>query len=564
MKTLLIIDPSLGQARAYLAKTLLGTAAHKAHLEIIDNPNEAELAIVVGTAIPADTSLNGKKVYRGDIDRAVLHPELFLSEAKAKATPYTAPVAAPAAANLAKGPKRVVAVTACPTGVAHTFMAAEAIETEAKKRGWWVKVETRGSVGAGNAITPEEIAQADLVIVAADIEVDLAKFAGLPMYRTSTGLALKKTAQELDKAVVEAKPYQASQGASTSSQEGKKQNAGAYRHLLTGVSYMLPMVVAGGLCIALSFAFGIEAFKTPDTLAAALMQIGGGSAFALMVPVLAGYIAFSIADRPGLTPGLIGGMLAVSTGSGFIGGILAGFLAGYVARAISTKLKLPPSMEALKPILIIPLLSSLVVGLAMIYLIGKPVSGILAGLTHWLQTMGTANAVLLGAILGGMMCTDMGGPVNKAAYAFGVGLLSTQTYAPMAAIMAAGMVPPLAMGLATIVARRKFDKGQQEGGKAALVLGLCFISEGAIPFAARDPMRVLPCCIVGGAVTGAISMAIGAKLMAPHGGLFVLLIPGAITPVLGYLFAIIAGTLLAGLAYAFLKRPEAELNTKTA
>ncbi|CAM7692935.1 PTS fructose transporter subunit IIBC [Atlantibacter hermannii] len=564
MKTLLIIDPSLGQARAYLAKTLLGTAAHKAHLEIIDNPNEAELAIVVGTAIPADTSLNGKKVYLGDIDRAVLHPELFLSEAKAKATPYTAPVAAPAATNPAKGPKRVVAVTACPTGVAHTFMAAEAIETEAKKRGWWVKVETRGSVGAGNAITPEEIAQADLVIVAADIEVDLAKFAGLPMYRTSTGLALKKTAQELDKAVVEAKPYQAAQGASTSSQEGKKQNAGAYRHLLTGVSYMLPMVVAGGLCIALSFAFGIEAFKTPDTLAAALMQIGGGSAFALMVPVLAGYIAFSIADRPGLTPGLIGGMLAVSTGSGFIGGILAGFLAGYVARAISTKLKLPPSMEALKPILIIPLLSSLVVGLAMIYLIGKPVSGILAGLTHWLQTMGTANAVLLGAILGGMMCTDMGGPVNKAAYAFGVGLLSTQTYAPMAAIMAAGMVPPLAMGLATIVARRKFDKGQQEGGKAALVLGLCFISEGAIPFAARDPMRVLPCCIVGGAVTGAISMAIGAKLMAPHGGLFVLLIPGAITPILGYLFAIIAGTLLAGLAYAFLKRPEAELNTKTA
>ena len=566
MKTLLIIDPSLGQARAYMAKTLLGTAAHKAHLDIIDNPNDAELAIVVGTAIPADTALNGKKVYLGDIDRAVLHPELFLSEAKGKAAPYSAPVAvaAPAQASLAKGPKRIVAVTACPTGVAHTFMAAEAIETEAKKRGWWVKVETRGSVGAGNAITPEEIAQADLVIVAADIEVDLAKFAGLPMYRTSTGLALKKTAQELDKAVAEAKPYEAQQAASTSSQDGKKQSAGAYRHLLTGVSYMLPMVVAGGLCIALSFAFGIEAFKTPDTLAAALMQIGGGSAFALMVPVLAGYIAFSIADRPGLTPGLIGGMLAVSTGSGFIGGILAGFLAGYVAKAISTRLKLPPSMEALKPILIIPLLSSLVVGLAMIYLIGKPVAGILAGLTHWLQTMGTANAVLLGAILGGMMCTDMGGPVNKAAYAFGVGLLSTQTYAPMAAIMAAGMVPPLAMGLATIVARRKFDKGQQEGGKAALVLGLCFISEGAIPFAARDPMRVLPCCIVGGAVTGAISMAIGAKLMAPHGGLFVLLIPGAITPVLGYLLAIVAGTLLAGLAYAFLKRPEAELNTKTA
>ena len=385
----------------------------------------------------------------------------------------------------------------------------------------------------------------------------LAKFAGKPMYRTTTGLALKKTAQELDKAVAEAKPYQPS-GKPQAAAEGKKESAGAYRHLLTGVSYMLPMVVAGGLCIALSFAFGIKAFEVKDTLAAALMQIGGGSAFALMVPVLAGFIAFSIADRPGLTPGLIGGMLAVSGGSGFIGGIIAGFLAGYVAKAISTKLKLPQSMEALKPILIIPLVSSLIVGLAMIYLIGKPVAGILAWLTHWLQTMGTANAVLLGAILGAMMCTDMGGPVNKAAYAFGVGLLSTQTYAPMAAIMAAGMVPPLAMGIATLVARNKFDKGQREGGKAALVLGLCFISEGAIPFAARDPMRVLPCCIVGGAVTGAISMAVGAKLMAPHGGLFVLLIPGAITPVLGYLLAIVAGTLVAGLAYAVLKRPEAQ------
>lgn len=565
MKTLLIIDSALGQARAYMAKTLLGAAAQKANLQFIDNPNEAELAIVLGSTVPNDNALSGKKVWLGDVNRAVAHPELFLSEAKSHAAVYSAPVAtaATAAPAASSGVKRIVAVTACPTGVAHTFMAAEAIETEAKKRGWGVKVETRGSVGAGNAITPEEVAEADLVIVAADIEVDLAKFAGKPMYRTTTGLALKKTAQELDKAQAEARPYQPS-GKAQAATEGKKEGAGAYRHLLTGVSYMLPMVVAGGLCIALSFAFGIEAFKTPDTLAAALMQIGGGSAFALMVPVLAGYIAFSIADRPGLTPGLIGGMLAVSTGSGFIGGIIAGFLAGYVAKAISQKLKLPPSMEALKPILIIPLFSSLVVGLAMIYLIGKPVAGILTGLTHWLQTMGTANAVLLGAILGGMMCTDMGGPVNKAAYAFGVGLLSTQTYAPMAAIMAAGMVPPLAMGVATMVARKKFDKGQQEGGKAALVLGLCFISEGAIPFAARDPMRVIPCCIVGGAVTGAISMAIGAKLMAPHGGLFVLLIPGAITPVLGYLVAIVAGTLLAGLAYAFLKRPEAEMAVKTA
>ncbi|GME29929.1 MULTISPECIES: PTS fructose transporter subunit IIBC [unclassified Pantoea] len=567
MKTLLIKDPVLGLASAYMAQQRLAAAAPAAGLTLTDNPADAELAIVLGKNVPDDAVLNGKAVWLGDIQLAVREPETFLNRAKAEARTWqataavTTPAGAVAAAPAQAGaPKRVVAVTACPTGVAHTFMAAEAIQAEATRRGWWVKVETRGSVGAGNAITPEEVAAADLVIVAADIEVDLAKFAGKPMYRTSTGLALKKTAQELDKAEAEAKPYKAAAaGQSNTREEEKKGGAGAYRHLLTGVSYMLPMVVAGGLSIALSFAFGITAFKEQGTLAAALMQIGGGSAFALMVPVLAGFIAFSIADRPGLTPGLIGGMIATSINAGFLGGIIAGFIAGYAAKLISGKVKLPQSMEALKPILIIPLFASLITGLLMIYVVGKPVAGIMNGLTHWLANMGTANAVLLGAILGGMMCTDMGGPVNKVAYAFGVGLLSSQTYAPMAAIMAAGMVPPLAMGLATLVARRKFNKGQQEGGKAALVLGLCFISEGAIPFAARDPMRVLPCCIVGGAVTGAISMAIGAKLMAPHGGLFVLLIPGAITPVVGYLMAIIIGTAIAGLSYAVLKRPEEQL-----
>lgn len=562
MKTLLIKDPTLGLASAYMAQQRLAAAAAAAGLTLTDNPADAELAIVLGKNVPDDAALNGKALWLGDIQLAVREPETFLNRAKAEAKTWQAPaaVATPAAPAQAGAQKRVVAVTACPTGVAHTFMAAEAIQAEATRRGWWVKVETRGSVGAGNAITPEEVAAADLVIVAADIEVDLAKFAGKPMYRTSTGLALKKTAQELDKAVAEAKPYKAAAGGqSNSSEKEKKGGAGAYRHLLTGVSYMLPMVVAGGLSIALSFAFGITAFKEQGTLAAALMQIGGGSAFALMVPVLAGFIAFSIADRPGLTPGLIGGMIATSINAGFLGGIIAGFIAGYAAKLISGKVKLPQSMEALKPILIIPLFASLITGLLMIYVVGKPVAGIMNGLTHWLANMGTANAVLLGAILGGMMCTDMGGPVNKVAYAFGVGLLSSQTYAPMAAIMAAGMVPPLAMGLATLVARRKFNKGQQEGGKAALVLGLCFISEGAIPFAARDPMRVLPCCIVGGATTGAISMAVGAKLMAPHGGLFVLLIPGAITPVVGYLMAIIIGTAIAGLSYAVLKRPEEQL-----
>lgn len=560
MKTLLMIDSSLGQARSHLAKRMLETAAAKTGLTLVNTANEAELVVVAGVAAPADAELNGKQVYIGDVEHAVREPEAFLATAQAQAKPYQAPAQTVALAKSA-GPKRIVAVTACPTGVAHTFMAAEAIESEAKKRGWWVKVETRGSVGAGNAITPEEVAAADLVIVAADIEVDLDKFAGKPMYRTSTGLALKKTAQELDKAQVEAEIFQPQKSGSTASSGKKKESAGPYRHLLTGVSYMLPMVVAGGLCIALSFVFGIKAFEVKGTLAAALMQIGGGSAFALMVPVLAGYIAFSIADRPGLTPGLIGGMLAVSTGAGFLGGIIAGFLAGYVAKAISGKLRLPPSMEALKPILIIPLVASLITGLIMIYVVGTPVAKIMVGLTNWLQSLGTANAVLLGAILGAMMCTDMGGPVNKAAYAFGVALLSSSVYAPMAAIMAAGMVPPLAMGLATILARRKFEKSEQEGGKAALVLGLCFITEGAIPFAARDPMRVLPCCIAGGALTGALSMAFGAKLMAPHGGLFVLLIPGAISPVLLYLLAIVAGTLLAGVAYAVLKRSEAPVAT---
>ncbi|WP_045047254.1 PTS fructose transporter subunit IIBC [Rouxiella chamberiensis] len=565
MKTLLIVDKSIGQASAQLAKNMLAAAAQKAGHQVVSTAAEAELVLAVGDAVPADAQVNGKKVYLGSLAESVRAPDEFIQRGAAEATVYQAPAVAPVAATSAPasaGPKRIVAITACPTGVAHTFMAAEAIESEAKKRGWWVKVETRGSVGAGNAITPEEVAAADLVIVAADIEVDLEKFAGKPMYRTSTGLALKKTRQELDKALVEAELYEPKKQGQTGAGKKKETGTGPYRHLLTGVSYMLPMVVAGGLCIALSFIFGIKAFEVKGTLAAALMQIGGASAFALMVPVLAGFIAFSIADRPGLTPGLIGGMLAVSTGAGFIGGIIAGFLAGYVAKFISNKLRLPQSMEALKPILIIPLVASLITGLVMIYVVGTPVAKIMAGLTSWLQSLGTTNAILLGAIVGAMMCTDMGGPVNKAAYAFGVALLSSSVYAPMAAIMAAGMVPPLAMGVATLLARHKFEQSEREGGKAALVLGLCFISEGAIPFAARDPMRVLPCCIAGGALTGALSMAFGAKLMAPHGGLFVLLIPGAITPVLLYLVAIIAGTLLAGVSYAILKRSDAAIAAK--
>ncbi|WP_318467758.1 PTS fructose transporter subunit IIBC [Photobacterium leiognathi] len=516
---------------------------------------QSDYIVIAANAEVDEQRFVGKKVYRSDVAACMENPTAWLQEAVNQAQELVAEsvVTTP---NSSK--KKIVAITACPTGVAHTFMAAEALETEAKRQGYDVKVETRGSVGAKNQLTAEEIEAADLVIIAADIDVDLSRFNGKPLYKTSTGLALKKTAQEIDNAFAQAAPYQHSVKETT---EKKEEKAGVYKHLMTGVSYMLPLVVAGGLSIALSFVFGIEAFKEQGTLAAALMKIGGDSAFALMVPVLAGFIAFSIADRPGLAPGLIGGMLASSTGAGFLGGIVAGFLAGYSAKFLAEKVKLPQSMDALKPILIIPLVASLITGLVMIYVVGGPVSAAMEGLTHFLNTMGSANAVLLGIILGCMMCFDLGGPVNKAAYTFGVGLLASHTYAPMAAVMAAGMVPAMGMGLATFLAKRKFAASENEAGKASFVLGLCFISEGAIPFAARDPMRVIPCCMLGGALTGALSMLFGAKLMAPHGGLFVLLIPNAITPALLYLVAIIAGTLVTGISYAILKRPEAENNS---
>ncbi|ASM98961.1 PTS fructose transporter subunit IIBC [Vibrio vulnificus] len=512
--------------------------------------------VVIAANTPIDESrFVGKKLYRSEISAVTSDAIAFLQSAVEKAQLLQASAGVQPTVQTAA--KKIVAITACPTGVAHTFMAAEALEEEGKRRGHQIKVETRGSVGAKNQLTEQEIADADLVIIAADIEVPLDRFNGKLMYRTKTGPALKKTGEEMDKAFAQATVYQhtASTGSSNASEEKK----GVYKHLMTGVSHMLPVVVAGGLIIALSFVFGIEAFKEEGTLASALMTIGGGSAFALMIPVLAGFIAFSIADRPGLAPGLIGGMLASSTGAGFLGGIAAGFIAGYSAKFIADKVQLPQSMEALKPILIIPFIASLFTGLTMIYIVGGPVSSIMSAMTEFLNNMGSANAVLLGVILGAMMCFDLGGPVNKAAYTFGVGLLASQTYAPMAAIMAAGMVPALGMGLATFLARDKFEPSEREAGKASFVLGLCFISEGAIPFAAKDPMRVIPACMAGGALTGALSMLFGAKLMAPHGGLFVLLIPNAITPVLMYLVAIAAGTALTGFGYAFLKnRAEAK------
>lgn len=453
--------------------------------------------------------------------------------------------------------KRFVAITACPTGVAHTFMAAEALQQGATKHDYIIDVETQGSVGAKNILTAEAIEAADIVILATDIEVNTDRFVGKRVYRCSTGFALKQTDKAFQQAISEAKVLESSkQAATAASDSATKEKAGVYKHLLTGVSFMLPMVVAGGLLIALSLCFGLNAAEQSGSLAYVLKQIGV-TAFTLMVPMLSGYIAYSIADRPGLTPGLIGGLLATQLQAGFLGGIVSGFLAGYIALFLAKKIKLPTSLESLKPILIVPLLGTLSVGLIMYYVVGSPVAQIFEMMKDFLNNMGTTNAVLMGIVLASMMCIDLGGPINKAAYAFTVGLLTTNTYMPMAATMAGGMVPALGMALATFFAKNKFNTGERDAGKAAFVLGLCFISEGAIPFAAKDPMRVIPTCIAGGAVTGALVALFHCELVTPHGGVFVLLIPNAINHAWLYLIAIAAGSLVTGLSYALLKRREA-------
>ena len=544
---------NLGNAKAFLLREMLSKAAQAQH-EIVDSAEAADLIIVLGNVLPNNAQFNGKKVFLAKIDEHFNAPENLLDQAIQQAQDYVPPAESAVVSNGKM--KNIVAVTACPTGVAHTFMSAEAIETYAKQQGWQVKVETRGQVGAGNEITAEEVAAADLVFVAADIDVPLDKFKGKLMYRTSTGLALKKTAQEFDKAFKEAKIYEGG-ATSAAKAEERGEKKGVYKHLMTGVSHMLPLVVAGGLLIAISFMFGIEAFKDENIaggLPKALMDIGGGAAFHLMIAVFAGYVAFSIADRPGLAVGLIGGMLATTAGAGILGGIIAGFLAGYVVKGLNDVIKLPPSLISLKPILILPLLGSFIVGLAMIYLINPPVAKIMTALSEWLKSMGDVNAMVLGVIIGTMMCIDMGGPVNKAAYTFSVGMIASQVYTPMAAAMAAGMVPPIGMAIATWLARNKFTANQRDAGKASFVLGLCFISEGALPFVAADPLRVIISSVLGGATTGAISMSLGITLQAPHGGLFV--VPFVSEPLM-YLAAIAIGSVVTGVIYAVIK-PKAE------
>ncbi|MFL1466844.1 PTS fructose-like transporter subunit IIB [Marinobacter sp. HN1S83] len=580
MNVILVTSCPQGVATSFLAARALERAASQRGWHVTTDirgpggkassaPDDATIhdadLVIAALGAPVDlTAYAGKSLYQLTVTAALPDPAAVLDSAEREATPWDPEVAddVPETASPAStgGGRTIVAVTACPTGVAHTFMAAEALTAAAQEAGHHIRVETQGSVGAQDPLTDEEIKAADVVILACDIEVDPSRFAGKPVWRTSTGAALKKPADTVRAALSDAVVLDTDQQ-KVSASTGSGEKRGPYKHLLTGVSFMLPMVVAGGLLIALSFVFGIEAFQEEGTLAAALMQIGGGTAFKLMIPLLAGYIAWSIADRPGLAPGMIGGFLAGELGAGFLGGIAAGFLAGYVARFISQKLPMPESIESLKPILIIPLLASLVTGLGMIYVLGEPMAAIMDGLTGFLESMGTTNAIVLGGILGAMMCFDLGGPVNKAAYTFGVGLLSEGSggSAPMAAIMAAGMVPAIGMGVASFVARRKFAEAERQAGRASFVLGLCFISEGAIPFMAKDPLRVIPVCMIGGAITGALSMLFTVKLMAPHGGLFVLAIPNAVSVVLPYLLAIAVGSLVIGFGYALIKTGKAEV-----
>ncbi|AVS86127.1 PTS fructose transporter subunit EIIBC, partial [Paracidovorax avenae] len=485
----------------------------------------------------------------------------------AASLPSAAPAAAPSAiATPQDGPLRIVAITSCPTGVAHTFMAAEALEQGARALGHTIKVETQGSVGAQNALTAGEIAEADLVVIAADTQVNRDRFAGKRLYATGTKAAIHDAAAVFAQARAQAQvwggsapaaPAAGGTAAATPAAAGKRESTGAYKHLMTGVSFMLPFVVAGGLLIALAFALGgiyvyDDAHK--GTLGWVLFQVGAKAGFALMLPALAGYIAYSIADRPGIAPGMIGGMLAGTVGAGFLGAIAAGFIAGYSVHWLNRFIRLPRGLDGLKPVLILPLLGAAIVGVLMMMVIGAPMAAVMGALTDWLKGLQTGSAVLLGIILGAMMAFDMGGPVNKAAYVFSTTLIASGVANPMAAAMAAGMTPPLGIALACWLFKSRFTAEEREASKASAVLGLAFITEGAIPYVARDPLRVIPACVLGSAVAGGLSMAWNIGLQAPHGGVFVLAIPNAVNHVVLYAAAILAGTVVTALALGLFKK----------
>jgi PTS system fructose-specific IIC component len=480
-------------------------------------------------------------------------------------------------ADMSKNGYRVLAVTACPTGIAHTYMAAESLESKGKDMGVSIKVETNGSGGAKNVLTKEEIANADCIIIAADKNVEMARFDGKRVIKTKVADGIHKASQLIEEAISGKAPIYHHSGKadeSSSSMENESVGRQIYKHLMNGVSHMLPFVIGGGILIALAFLFDTfnpanpSGFGSGTPLAAVLMKIGG-TAFGFMLPVLAGFIAMSIADRPGLAVGFVGGALASSgatfanafnsklpaVSSGFLGALLAGFVAGYIVLGLKKLFaNLPNSLEGIKPVLLYPLLGIFLVGAIILFI--NPVMGVInTGISNGLNSMGGTSKILLGIVLGGMMSVDMGGPVNKAAYLFGTASLASGNFDIMAAVMAGGMVPPLVIALCTTFFRNKFTEKDKQAGLVNYIMGLSFISEGAIPFAAADPIRVLPSCIIGSAVAGGLSMAFGCALRAPHGGIFVIAI---VTNPFAYIAAIVAGSVVGAVILGMLKKPVQE------
>lgn len=466
----------------------------------------------------------------------------------------------------------IVAVTACPTGIAHTYMAAEAIEKKAKELGYQVKVETRGSGGAKNVLTDDEIAKAAGVIVACDTNVPTDRFDGKNVIECQVSDGINK-AEELIKRIAsgDAPVFKASGKKEAShSSVGGKESIGhqIYKHLMNGVSHMLPFVVGGGILIAIAFlidGFSVDLNSLPAeqranfgtiTQAAALFKGIGGTAFGFMLPILAGFIAMSIADRPGLAVGFVGGSIAANGTSGFLGALVAGFVAGYIVLLLKKVFsKLPESLDGMKPVLLYPLFGIFLVGVIMQFVVEPPIGALNTAINNGLNGLNGASAVVLGVLLGGMMSVDMGGPVNKAAYVFGTASIAAGNYNIMAAVMIGGMVPPLAIALATILFKNKFTEEERKAGPTNFIMGLSFITEGAIPFAASDPLHVLPACVVGSAVAGGLSMAFGCTLMAPHGGIFV--VPTIGNPLM-YLVALVIGSFIACGLLGLLKKKVSE------
>lgn len=462
-------------------------------------------------------------------------------------------------ASIGNSKGKILAVTACPTGIAHTYMAADALKAKAKEMGIDFKVETNGSTGIKNGLTAAEIDEADAIIVAADKQVEMDRFNGKHVIIVPVAHGIRKTEELLNRALSQDAPvYKATGNDKSDEGDSSKGGLGIYKHLMNGVSNMLPFVVGGGILIALSFFFGIEAADpaNPDynPIAKALSDIGGGTsgAFFLLVPVLAGFIASSIADRPGFAPGMVGGLLAAQANAGFLGGLIAGFLAGYVVLLLRKLFsKLPHTLDGIKPVLLYPVFGMLITGLIMIFLVNEPVTAINMGLTNWLQGLSGTNAIFLGLILGGMMAVDMGGPLNKAAFTFGIAAIEASSFGPHAAVMAGGMVPPLGIAFATTFFKSKFSEMERKSGFTNYFMGASFITEGAIPFAAADPLRVIVSSVVGAATAGALSMAFSVTLPAPHGGIFV--IPLVNHP-FRYLLAILIGSLITALILGFWKK----------